>query len=406
MASLQDEGLREHITANLGQCAAQLHERLRALAASGEAQQPKQQQSQQPPPPQQQERAKRSRRPAAAAVAAAAAEADVTEAEMVEAEEELESLPLIETAAGYTTLAAGAVSGTLDPRFTSSALLLSRKLPAPELVLAHVQRLCAVPPPPEGDAEPGADAAAALQRSQALVAAAGVALGVCAALASEADCPEDALRMFGPALGLLREALQPLQQQLERRQPAEAGEAAGSSSSDPAAVAALQELSQLASRALASMHAALRAQQLRLAAGQSAGGGYWRANPDQPSPAEAADAACAACAEACLLQCTLRLHGSGQPAGAAKQRQQQEALAAAAAADLQLLRPYGTSGLLDYLATLVRPLASCCLQGPACLWHGQSKSVVAEASVAPSRKGQQLVGGIWRRVSFAWHASC
>ncbi|PRW56714.1 hypothetical protein C2E21_4752 [Chlorella sorokiniana] len=346
--ALPDEGLRAHITDHLAECAAQLHERLRALqAAATEAQQQEQQEQQ--AQPQRQQRTKRSRQPAA--TAAAAAEADVTEAEMAEAEEELESLPLVETAAGYRQLAAGAAAGTPDPRFTSAALLLSRKLPAAELVLAHVQRLCPVPPPAEGGAGADADAAAALQRCQALVAAAGVALGVCAALACEADCPEDALCTFAPALGLLREAAQLLLHQLEQQEAGEAAEAASSIGSDPAAV--LRELSQLASRALASMHAALRAQQLRLATGQPAGGsGYWRANPDQPSPAEAADAACAACSDVCLLLSTLRLHSSGLLAASSKQRQQQDALAAAAAADLRLLAPYGASGLLDYLATL------------------------------------------------------
>lgn len=347
-AALPDEGLRAHITANLGQCAAQLLERLRALQASAAEEQKEQRPEQQQQAQAQRQRSKRSRQQAA--TAAAAAEADVTEAEMAEAEEELEHLPLVETAAGYRQLAAGAVDGALDPRFTSAALLLSRKLPAAELVLAHVQRLCPVPTPSEGSGEQ-ADAAAALQRGQALVAAAGVALGVCAALACEAECPEDALRMFAPALGLLREAAQLLLHQLERQEAGKAAGAAGSGTSDAAVV--LQELSQLGSRTLASMHAALRAQQLRMAAGQPAGGmSYWRANPDQPSPAEAADAACAACCDVSLLLTTLRLHRSGLPPAGGKQRQWQEALSAAAAADLRLLAPYGASGLLDYLATL------------------------------------------------------
>ena len=349
-AALPDEGLRAQITANLGQCAAQLLERLRALQAAAGEEQREQQQEQQQQAQAQRQRSKRNRQQAATATAAA--EADVTEAEMAEAEEELEHLPLVETAAGYRQLAAGAVDGALDPRFTSAALLLSRKLPAAELVLAHVQRLCPVPPPSEGSGEE-ADAAAALQRGTALVAAAGVALGVCAALACEAECPEDALRMFAPALGLLREAAQLLLHQLEQQEAGKAADAAGSGTSDAAVV--LQELSQLGSRTLASMHAALRAQQLRMAAGQPAGGtSYWRANPDQPSPAEAADAACAACCDVSLLLTMLRLHRSGLPPAGGRQRQWQEALSAAAAADLRLLAPYGASGLLDYLATLVR----------------------------------------------------
>lgn len=368
--ALHDDELRAHITANLGQCAAQLHERLQALqAAAGEAQQQEQQERQpqeQAAETQRQQRAKRSRRPAAAAaMAAAAAEADVTEAEMAEAEEELESLPLVETAAGYRQLVADAAAGALDPRFTSAALLLSRKLPAAELVLAHVQRLCSVPPPPEGGAE--ADAASALQRGQALVAAAGVALGVCAALACEADCPEDALRMFTPTVSLLCDASHLL------LEAGKAAEPAATSGGDPAA--ALAELSQLAGRALASMHAALGAQQLRLATGQPSSSSYWRANPDQPPPAQAADAACAACSGICLLLSMLRLHGSGLPLGGGRQRQQREALAAAAAADLRLLAPYGASGLLDYLATLVSSLGPSAGCGSLAAW-----AVFAKAS--------------------------
>ena len=353
VAALDNEGVKAHIVANLQQCAAQLHERLRALQAEAQQEQQaqEQQQAQAQQVQQQQQRAKRSRRPTAAELAAAAAEADVTEAEMAEAEEELESLPLLETAAGYRQLAAAAAGGAPDARFTSAALLLSRKLPGPELVLAHVQRLCPVPPPPEAGDEP----TAAAQRVQALVAAAGVALAVCSALACEADCPEDALRMFAPAVGQLADAAQLLLQQQERQE--QAGEAAASS---PAAL--LREFSQLAGRTLASMHAALRAQQLGLAAGRPAGGsGYWRANPEQPSPAEAADAACSACADLCSLLTTLRLLGD-TPGGSQQAKQQREALAAAAAADLRQLAPYGPSGLLDHLASLVSLAGRACVR--------------------------------------------
>ena len=328
VSAVDDEATRAHIAANLRQCAQQLAERLRVLAA--EQPQPQQQQQQQQQAAKDAKRPKRGAR--AAALAAAAAEADVTEAEMAEAQDELEHLPLLETAGGYACLAAAAVAGAPDARFTGSALLLARRLPAPELVLAHVQRLAPVPPPPEAGEAEGAAARAA--RSAALVAAAGVALGLCSALAADASTPEDALRMFAPAVSLLADAAQL---------------AASADAQAPAA----HEVAQLAARTLASMHAALEQQRRALAGGAAAAGGYWRSNPQAPSPAGAADAACSTGASLCSLLTTLRLHASGVAAaqpGSSRRRQQLDALAAAAAADLRLLAPYGPSGALDTLA--------------------------------------------------------
>lgn len=325
--SLDNEAVAAHIAANLQQCAAQLHERLAALQAAGatEEQQAPVAQQQQP-----EKRARRGRRASAAEVAADAAQAGVNEEEMAAAEEELARLPLLETAAGYSQLAASAAAGAPDARFSASALLLARTQPAPALVLAHVQRLAPVPPP----LEEGDDDAVTARRAEALAAAAGVALGICSALACDAPAPEPALCMFAPAVGHLCEAAQML------------GAAAGSD--------VLQQLVQLAARALASMHATLVQQQPGLAAAGRRSSGGWRANPQAPSPAEAAAEACTVAADLCFLLTTLRLHGSaGGEASGTRQRQQLEALAAAAAADLRQLAPYGTAGLLDRLAAMV-----------------------------------------------------
>lgn len=361
VAALDNEDAKSHIAANLHQCARQLHERLQSLQAAARQQAAAQQPEQQQPGQQQQQDAaargaKRTRRggKAAAEVAADAAEADVTEEEMAEAEAELTTLPLLETAGGYTRLVAATAAGIPDARFSASALLLSRRLPAAELVLAHVQRLAPVPPPPEaGDCDP---AAARQCRAQALVVAAGVTLGLCSALACEAGSPEDALRMFAPAVGQLTGALQLLLEQ----------EAEGQQAAAPAATLqevaqlegrTLQEVAQLAGRTLASMHAALE-QQRQAPAGGCAASSYWRSNPQAPSLAEAAEAARSAAASLCSLLTTLRLHASSTGlAGGSQQRQQLEASAAGAAADVRQLAPFGPSGVLDYLASLVRTAA-------------------------------------------------
>lgn len=149
--------------------------------------------------------------------------------------------------------------------------------------------------------------------------------------------------MFAPAVSLLADAAQLL---------ARPGAGEGAAEAD-AQAAAVQEVTQLAARALASMHAALEQQRQALAGGDAAGGGYWRSNPQALSPAEAAEAACSTSASLCSLLTTLRLHASGVAAaepGSSLRRQQLDALAAAAAADLRLLAPYGPSGALDSLA--------------------------------------------------------
>ena len=346
--ALEDEALRAHIQSNLGSCAQALHERLLSLQADAEQQQQQQQEAAEPA--EQQQRAGKRAPKRGKQVAGPGAEAP---AEVAAPEEP--PLPHLATSAGYGALAAAEAAGQPDARFSPAALLLARRLPAPELVLAHVRRLLPDLPPATvagggtdgagGEPVTQAQAAAALQAAHA-------AVGLCSALACEAQGPVHALRVFAPAVSQLADAAQ----QLEAWRGS-----AGAATAAAAAAAALQELAQLAGRALASMTAALRQQRLAPGGALRAACGFWRTSPQQPAPAAAAGAACAASADICSLLTSLRLRSSSGVSG--KLRQQVEALAAAAAADLRQLAPYAGSGQLAELASLV---SWCCAQG--CPW--------------------------------------
>jgi hypothetical protein len=358
VGGLQDEAVKAHIQEDLQGCATALHERLLSLQAAAAAEAA---QEEPEPEPEQAAKAakrpKRSRKGVAAAEAEAAAPTAEAEAEMAEEEEPLLlPLPVLATAGGYRQLAAAAAAGQPDARFSAADLLLSRKLPTEELVRAHVQRLqlsAAV-------AEPAGDASAELGQQ---VAAARASLGICSALSCEAASPEDALRMFAPAVSQLEEASQLLQQQKQ----AEGGAPAAA----PAIAALLQELTQLASRALAAMHAALQLQRQALA-GSAASSSFWRSNQRQ-SAAEAADVACTVSATLCSLCTALRMHAASGSQAAGRQRQQLEALSAGAAADLRQLAPYAASGQLAHLAATVShpaSLAHAALLWPVCMATG------------------------------------
>ena len=346
VGGLQDEAVKAHILADLQGCATALHERLLSLqaAAAAAAAEAAQEEPELEQAVKAAKRPKRSRKSAAAveAEAEAAAPTAEAEAEMAAAEEPLLlPLPVLATAGGYRQLAAAAGAGQPDARFSASDLLLSRKLPAEELVRFHVQRLQLSAA--AGAAAPAGDASAELGQQ---VAAARAALGICSALSCEAGSPEDALRMFAPVVSQLGEASQLLQQQ----QQAKGAPAAA------AAAALLQDLTQLAGRALAAMHAALQLQRQALA-GSVASSSFWRSN-QRHSAAEAADVACTVSAALCSLCTSLRMPAAGSSQAAGRQRQQLEALAAGAAADLRQLAPYAASGQLAHLATLVsRPAA-------------------------------------------------
>lgn len=342
--SVEDEAVRAHIRDNLQQCAQQLHDKLQAPADE--------------PPAQAAKRPKRGKK-AAAPEAVAAVAADPEAAAVLP--------PTLASAEGYRQLAAAAAEGRPDARFTTASLLLARKLPAERLVAAHVRQL--VPgagEPADADASPQQQQ----QRAEALVVAAATALGVCAALSAEAAGPEDALRMFAPAVSHLCDA-----SQLLTEQP------------DAAAAAALPlKLAQLAARTLASMHAVLRQQRLALGTSQGdAAPCFWRSNPQQQhadGAAGGAEAACSASASICALCTTLRLHGPSGQAAPGRLRQQVEALAVAAAADLRLLAPYAASGQLAYLASLVSR------------WSALAWTALAVSPAQPR--------SAWRKPSFLW----
>lgn len=295
VGGLQDEAVKAHIQADLQGCAAALHERLLSLQAAAAAEAAAQEEQDQAA-----KAAKRPRRSRKTAAEAAAAPPAVVAEEEEEEEPLLLPLPALATAGGYRQLAAAAAAGQPDARFSATDLLLCRKLPAEELVRAHVHRLQLT------------EAAAADDSSQPL-AAARAALGICSALSCEAGSPEDALCMFAPAVGQLEEALQLL---LQQQQQAEGAPAAAA-----AAAALLQGLTQLAGHALAAMHAALQLQQQT--GRQRCHSAFWRSN-QRRSAAQAADAACTVSAAICSF-CTrprMRTHGGRQVAG--RQRQQLE----------------------------------------------------------------------------------
>ncbi|KAL4858416.1 hypothetical protein ACK3TF_001396 [Chlorella vulgaris] len=310
--TVEDVTVQEYIRGNLAQCAQQLHDRLLALQASA-AEEAEQAEAVAPP-------AKRSKRvgkakaaprtapgvelPAVAAAAAAAAPPAT-----------------LNTAQGYEQLAAAAVAGQPDPRFTTASLLLARKPPSEQLVLAHVRQL----QPESGSL----DASLPLQ-GEALAAAAATALGTCAALSAESSDPADALRMFAPALGLLSDAWQLL--------------------SELEGPAAAFELRRLAARALASMHSSLLAHAIPHGVSNSSTTRCWRSYPpQQPAAAAAAEAACAA---VCGLRASMQLHSAARGSAAVgRQRQQLEAQGAACAADIGLLAPHAASGVLSLLSS-------------------------------------------------------
>ncbi|KAL4443789.1 hypothetical protein ABPG75_011526 [Micractinium tetrahymenae] len=335
VGGLADEGVRAHIQANLERCAAALHERL-AAAQPAEAMEEDEQQEQQQEQEQQQQgqaakRAKRTGKKAAAATGPGV-EAPAEEAEQLE--EQAAEPPSLSTAAGYAALVEGEVAGRPDARFSPAALLLARRLPGEELVRAHVRRVLPDALPDVAGAAPA-------------VAAARAALGLCAALASEAAGPEEALHAFAPAVSQLGEAAQQLA-------AAQAGAAAQQQQQRQQHAGLARELHQLAGRALAAMYAALLQQRLALRSGSSqaaSSSSYWRANPQALPPAAAAEAACTVAAAACCLLTELRLRqGSSQAGSGRSGRPQIESLAAAAAGDLRQLAPYASSGLLMQLA--------------------------------------------------------
>jgi hypothetical protein len=330
--TVEDATVQEYIRGNLAQCAQQLHDRLLALQASA-AEEAEQAEALAPP-------AKRSKRVGKAKAAPQTAPR-VESPAMAAAAAAAAPPATLNTAEGYEQLAAVAITGQPDPRFTTASLLLARKPPSEQLVLAHVRQL----QPESGSL----DASLPLQ-GEALAAAAATALGTCAALSAESSDPADALRMFAPALGLLSDAWQLL--------------------SELEGPAAAFELQRLAARALASMHASLLAHAIPHSVSNSSTTRYWRSCPQQqPAAAAAAEAACAA---VCGLRTSMLVHSAARGSAAVgRQRQQLEAQGAACAADIGLLAPHAASGVLSLLSSTVscgKVLAACawrpCLDSP------------------------------------------
>lgn len=214
----------------------------------------------------------------------------------------------------------------------------------------HVRRLQLAPAAPaasSGGCAFGSDTDSASLRQQAevAIAAARVALSLCSAHSCEAAAPEDALCVFGPAVSQLSEAFRVIQ----RQQPE------GSAAHGGPMVELLHELTPLARRALASMHATLEQQQLRQALpGCQTGSHIWRCQLRSASAAETVQTACTVSAAICSLCTALRLHSNDSNSSmSGAQWQQVHALAAATAGELRLLSPYATSGLLAQLALMV-----------------------------------------------------
>jgi hypothetical protein len=325
--SLTDEALKSHIKSSLQQWAQELHSKLVQLQTAGGAQAAEAADGQLKRP------RKRSK---------PAADSPPKRAEIIDDAAEEEEAALLPPAslllsAGYRRLAQAAVDTQPDPRHTTAALLLSRRLPDQQLVVALADG-------------PGEEESTQqrVERARGHVAAAAAALGACAALATEAGSAEDALRMFAPAVAQLSAALSLLVDQQNAQQQA------GAVEGDTTAL--LSELARLAARALASMHTALQQQRLAPGAGLPGGrtgAGFWRTKP-LPSPAVAAEAARGACAALCMLRARLRMHGEGpSPASKLQQRRQLDAQGLLVAADLRLLAPFAASGLSAELAQQV-----------------------------------------------------